>query len=307
MKQYRRLMLGAGSEHAEECYKGNFIGLDYDMNLDLSPYLYDDWRKFNKEMRPVFLESHPDKSKIAAGLACGALWVVSKGLDKGDILLCPDGDRNYYVAEVDSEYYYQEGEILPHRRSVSWLPVVIERSAMSEAFQKSTVSGVIVDVAQYADEIEQMIGGKRPPKIISADETIENPSVFALEEHLEHFLVENWENTPLGKNYDIYKEDGEIIGKQFPTDTGPLDILAISKDKETLLVVELKKGRASDYVVGQIQRYMGYVKEELAETDQEVKGVIIALEDDIRIKRALSVTTGISFFRYKVSFELIEG
>jgi hypothetical protein len=47
-----------------------------------------------------------------------------------------------------------------------------------------------------------------------------------------------------------------------------IDILAISKDKTELLVVELKKGRASDMVVGQIQRYMGYVLEELAETNQ---------------------------------------
>ncbi|NBT48546.1 MAG: hypothetical protein EBT07_12155 [Actinobacteria bacterium] len=34
------------------------------------------------------------------------------------------------------------------------------------------------------------------------------------------------------------------------------DVLAISKDKQEVLVVELKKGRASDSVVGQIQRYM---------------------------------------------------
>ena len=40
------------------------------------------------------------------------------------------------------------------------------------------------------------------------------------------------------------------------SDTGPIDILAISKDKKTLLVVELKKGRVSDNVVGQIQRYI---------------------------------------------------
>jgi len=68
--------------------------------------------------------------------------------------------------------------------------------------------------------------------------------------------------------------------------------------------VELKKGRVSDNVVGQIQRYMGYVKEELAEKDQEVKGVIIGLEDDLRIRRALSVTTNIEFYRYKVNFQL---
>ncbi len=52
---------------------------------------------------------------------------------------------------------------------------------------------------------------------------------------------------------------------------------------------------------------MGYVLEELAEEDQTVKGVIIALEDDIRIRRALSVATNIEFYTYQVSFELSKG
>ena len=83
-----------------------------------------------------------------------------------------------------------------------------------------------------------------------------------------------------------------------------MDILAISKDKKVILVVELKKGRVSDVVVGQIQRYMGYVKDELAEEGQSVRGVIIAFEDDIKIKRALSVAENISFYTYKISFKL---
>jgi restriction system protein len=90
------------------------------------------------------------------------------------------------------------------------------------------------------------------------------------------------------------------------SDTGPLDILAISKDKQTLLVIELKKGRASDSVVGQIQRYMGYVQGTLLEDSQQVKGVIIALEDDLRIRRALSVVNNIEFYRYKINFKLFK-
>jgi restriction system protein len=70
--------------------------------------------------------------------------------------------------------------------------------------------------------------------------------------------------------------------------------------------MELKKGRVSDSVVGQIQRYMGYVQEELAEEGQKVNGVIIALEDDLKIRRALSVTNNIEFFRYQVSFRLFK-
>ena len=83
-----------------------------------------------------------------------------------------------------------------------------------------------------------------------------------------------------------------------------MDLLAVSHDGSELLVIELKKGRASDSVVGQVQRYMGYVKEALAEDHQTVRGMIIALEDDLKIKRALSVTTNIDFYRYKVSFDL---
>jgi hypothetical protein len=65
-----------------------------------------------------------------------------------------------------------------------------------------------------------------------------------------------------------------------------------------------KKGRASDAVVGQVLRYMGYVKQELAEPNQSVKSVIIALDDDTRIRRALAMTPDISFYRYEVSFKL---
>ena len=178
---------------------------------------------------------------------------------------------------------------------------------MSTELRNSTGSiGMVSTITQYVAEIESLIGNVQAPIIQSTDSTVEDPTVFALEKHLEDFLVKNWKSTQIGKKYDIYEEDGELIGQQYPSDTGKLDILAISKDKKTLLVVELKKGRASDSVVGQIQRYMGFVKEELAEPDQDVRGVIIALEDDLRIKRALSVTSGIEFYRYKVSFKLYQ-
>ena len=70
-------------------------------------------------------------------------------------------------------------------------------------------------------------------------------------------------------------------------------------------MIELKKGRASDSVVGQIQRYMGYVMSELAEPSQSVKGIVIALEDDKKIRYALKVKPSISFYRYQVNFNLI--
>lgn len=307
MKRYLRIMLGPKSKHADECYRGNFIGADYGIHVDLSQDLTEDWREFNKKFIPVWMEQNPGKSKVSAGLACGALWTVAKGIKIGDIVLCPNGSGGYYVGEVMDNYAFHPEGVLPHRRTVNWMPTIIERSAMSPALKNSTGSiGTVSDISKYAEEVESLIGGNKPPILVATDETIEDVATFALEKHLEDFLIQNWKATELGRQYDIYEEDGELVGRQYPSDTGPLDILAISKDKKELLVVELKKGRVSDSVVGQIQRYMGYVLEELAEEGQKVRGVIIGLEDDLRIRRALAVANNIEFYRYEVNFKLFK-
>ena len=307
MKDYYRIMLGRKSIYAEEAHKGNFIGAGWFKDINLTNKLPEDWREFNKTMIPVYLKENPEKSKVAAGLACGLSYTIAKGIQIDDIVLCPDGKGAYFVGEVTSNYIYQEGGILPHRRNIRWYSKRIERSQMSQALQNSTGSiGTVSNISKYAEEIEKLISGDRPPAIVATDKSIEDPSAFALEKHLEDFLVQNWRHTELGKKYDIFEEEGELVGQQYPSDTGLIDILAVSKDKKRVLVVELKKGRASDVVVGQIQRYMGYVKDELVEKDQKVRGVIIALEDDIRLRRALSVTQDIEFYTYKVSFKLVK-
>ncbi|MDD5593156.1 MAG: endonuclease NucS [Candidatus Margulisbacteria bacterium] len=305
MKNYYRIMLGRKSSHAEEAYKGSYIAAGFIPDSDLTHHLLDNWRDFNNEYIPIFLQQNPDKTKISAGLACGMLWTVARGVQKGDVVLCPDGKGSYYAGEVIGDYKYQKGENLPHRRAVRWFSKTISRDEMSESLKHSAGSiGTVSNISEYAAEIETLLSGSRPQMIVATDETIENPSQFALEEHLEDFLVENWESTDLGKRYDIYEEDGEMVGQQYPSDTGPIDILAISKDKKELLIVELKKGRTSDIVVGQVQRYMGYVKEELAEEGQSVRGAIIAFEDDKKINRALSVAPNIDFYTYKIQFKL---
>jgi restriction system protein len=122
----------------------------------------------------------------------------------------------------------------------------------------------IISIApEYHEEVSAHLAGRLnfKGKIL---EGVEDDLAFEMEAHLEEFLVRNWNQTDLAKKWDIYEENGEIIGKQYQTDTGPLDILAISKDKKSYLVVELKRGRAGDEVVGQILRYMSYIKEEVS-------------------------------------------
>jgi restriction system protein len=300
VKSYYRVMLGRKSVYASEAFVGGFIGADFSIQEDLSKKLPEQWRDFNKAFIPVFLEIHPDRTRIGAGLAMGALWTVAKGIHIGDIVLSPDGGGGYRVGDVTGDYHYVPGEVLPHRRPVRWSDVTISRADMSEGLRHSCGSiGTSSQVSKHAEEIERFL------KHVAVESGFEDPAAFALEKHLEDFLVQNWNSTELSRDFDIYQEVGELIGQQFPTDTGPIDILAISKDRRELLVVELKKGRASDVVVGQILRYMGYVKDELAEPEQVVRGVVIALEDDQRLRRALAMVPTIRFYRYEVTFKLV--
>src|SRR5690606_35351786 len=110
-----KIMLGSKSIHAEECYKGNFIGADYGLHTDLTNELPEDWRNFNHKFIPVYLANNPGKTKIAAGLACSALWTVCKGINRADVVLCPNGHVKFLVGEITGAYTYHPGGILPHR------------------------------------------------------------------------------------------------------------------------------------------------------------------------------------------------
>ena len=56
MKKYYRLMLGARSAHAEECFASGFVGTDFGIDEDLTRRLPDEWRAFNKEFIPIYME-----------------------------------------------------------------------------------------------------------------------------------------------------------------------------------------------------------------------------------------------------------
>jgi len=284
-KEYRRIMMGMKSTNAQDGLEGGWIAAGYLFGIDLT-----------------------GQFPLKAGLACGMLHTICKGANKGDIVLTPDTDGNIHFGEISGDYFYDPTYALPDKRPVRWFGRSVHRNDLSEVLQNSLgATGTVSNVTKHSAEIDALLGDTAAPALVARDPDVEDVSVFALEQHLEDFLVKNWAATQLGKTHNLFAVEGESTGQQFPTDTGPIDILAIAKDGSELLVVELKRGRASDRVVGQIQRYMGYVLAEIAEPGQTVRGVIIALEDDIRLKRALSVAPNIDFYRYQVSFSLLAG
>ena len=131
---------------------------------------------------------------------------------------------------------------------------------------------------------------------------------FALEKHLEEFLVENWEHTSLYKDLqlDILKdEDSDVsIGVQYRLLNGKkIDILCKNRKTNGFTVVELKRGGTSTDVVGQIKLYMGWLKKNFA-NGKTVDGIIIAREYSEDLKYALIDEKNIQLLTFKIEFEL---
>lgn len=125
--------------------------------------------------------------------------------------------------------------------------------------------------------------------------------LFYMEKQLEDFLIQNWGKTELGKKYELIIEDGELRSQQFRTDIGPIDILARDKESKGYVVIELKKNQTSDDTVGQLTRYMGWVKKKF---NADVKGIIIAGQHDKKLEYALGMVPNTEILIYEVDFKL---
>lgn len=128
-------------------------------------------------------------------------------------------------------------------------------------------------------------------------------SEFALEAHLEDFIDRNWESIDFGRRLARYKTD-EQDGRQFPAGAWSIDFLCIDKDTGSLVVVELKRGKSSDSVVGQTLRYVTWVKENLAKPNQETHAIIIVAEADDAMRYAARAVSNLSLLEYRVDFKL---
>ncbi len=103
----------------------------------------------------------------------------------------------------------------------------------------------------------------------------------------------------------LYKDedDEEITGLEYPAGERFIDILATDKRKN-YVVVELKVSKGYDRVVGQLLRYMAWVKENLATENQNVRGVIVAREISDDLVMATSLIPSVTLFEYQLKVTL---
>lgn len=124
------------------------------------------------------------------------------------------------------------------------------------------------------------------------------------ERFVQQLIARNFDNIFAPLNLKLYDEYPDQTGAQFNTPVGIIDFLATDKNTQDFAVVELKIGKVNDSAIGQILRYMGFVKKSLA-INKNVRGIILAEDIDDKAEYALSMMPTVEFREYKLSIQLV--
>ncbi|MEM0254317.1 MAG: endonuclease NucS [Candidatus Bathyarchaeia archaeon] len=273
----------------EEFKTKNYIAIGWNDVGDLRKFANRD--KMIKEFYDVYPDSLPDQ-----------VLEFFYDMKKGDKVLIYGNKSIYALGEILSDYYYKEEEsevyyLYNHRRDVKWLkipdpPLSIE--FLHEELQRKLMRPrTIIELAENEwKSVEEVIKEQPPPEELEQPAPTEPAFSISLERTLRDYLAEN----PNILEYGL-----QLIRKEYPTDAGNIDILF--KDKNgNYVIVEAKKGRESDKVVGQILRYVGWVKKNLA---PKVRGIIVTHSSDSNLEWAIeAIRDSVKLKFYKVKFEL---
>ncbi|MCB0026747.1 MAG: DUF91 domain-containing protein [Anaerolineales bacterium] len=140
---------------------------------------------------------------------------------------------------------------------------------------------------------------------VEVQEITPGEQVFGLERHLQDFLWLNWDETELGNEWRRYQEPGnETAGYEYSCSVGRIDILAQHRQNGDWLIVELKRAQGSDVTLGQLLRYMGWVKRHLATPAETVHGLIVAHQVTDQLRYAAQAVPNVGCKEYQVKFTL---
>ena len=270
-----------------------------------------DFSKMSREaLSEAVAETYPDKPPPAKGLIVNMLWNFYHEIRPGDLVIARRGRKTLVaIGKVNKSAEYAPGRnpflasrdySHPNFLEVAWQEQPRNKVYPNLVFLMQTLTEV--SEVQYRNLVE---GSGIEPTALEPTETVEDRNEFVLEKYLEDFIVSNFATIFKG-TLEIYGDPDETEGQQFQTDVGPIDILAVEPSSNSFVVIELKKGRPSDQVVGQTLRYMGWVKKNLCTGGQAVKGLVICRDPDPKLLYALEMTNNIDVRYYSVSFKLSE-
>ena len=264
----------------------------------------------DNQLKDKIEKTYPEYKQGQRTSTFNSLWNFWYNIQIDDIIIARKGRKRIAaVGKVIKTAFYNEKmgkERMPYRTerhyknfiSVEWLDDKKDIVFDKQVFSMHT----IYEISE--SKYEMLVKGNS--NIDDNDEgekEIINKTEFYMEKYLEEFIISNFK-TIFPKYYKLYEDEEGNVSNQYMTDVGRIDILAQDTKENSFIVIELKKGKESDKVVGQTLRYMGWVKENLALNNEEVKGLIICKETDTKLKYAVSMIKDISIKYYNIDFNI---
>jgi hypothetical protein len=99
----------------------------------------------------------------------------------------------------------------------------------------------------------------------------------------------------------IYKK-GRLVGIQLNAGGRFIDIVCVAANGD-LVVVEFKRGKADDKVLGQISYYLSWVAAHMAKPSQKVRGIIVASRITRELRLAAVQTPNVELREYRVRID----
>jgi hypothetical protein len=223
--------------------------------------------------------------------------------------------------DMASAFALQPGQSFSRQQAIEWFqahyPNVKEGTVAAHLIRLSTNAGTRLQYSARADGSDDLFfkidtsrfrlyePGRDPTPISELTpepseiecEGSEGSSEFAYEHDLRDYLARNLHLLEPGLR--LYNEDS-ITGIEFPAGGRFIDILAMDQSDQ-YVVIELKVSRGYDRVIGQLLRYVSWIKQHHAEPGQGARGIIVAKDISKDLLLACSELPAVKLYEYTLS------
>jgi RecB family endonuclease NucS len=220
-----------------------------------------DKKKFKKRKRTNFERIIDSSPKEIACYGYGGLVEQGKGRNIGTFVLTDETKATNELIEFNNSVKY-----LAFQNKLDWISHLGSKNGITneqivELYVSSGIS--LEDINLENEYVKDVLHEK------------------IKEKEIEDYYVKNI--SEIDNNLTVITDP--VYGRQFSTHIGPIDILCIDKVTNEYVVCELKRGHTSDETVGQILRYMGWVKKHLEpDSEKRVRGILIGSDFSEKIE-----------------------
>jgi len=242
-----------------------------------------DKKRFRKRIRTNFERLLDSAPKEVACYGYGGLIQQGTGRYEGCYMLV-DSDK----AKFEIDLFVSSTKFIEFENKYDW----IAHLGSKNGFTIEYIVEMYLAHGLSADDIRDQFkhGGAK------LNETIEDK---LYEKEIEDYYVRNI--SEIDENIEVVKSPS--YGRQFSTHIGPIDILCIDKLTKEYVICELKRGQTSDETVGQLLRYMGWVKKHLEVSNKNVRGILVGSNFNEKLDYSLLGIQNQDIFKLVKKFE----